>query len=91
MWLIKVSRCTCDSKRRDCCTRIRLVAVILAVAAYGHNLECPNVEWKTFVVHRRSCYIQKHYVTQEDDPKGAALGDALSHPFVHEYSDCQHL
>lgn len=91
MRLIKVSRCSCYSKGRDRISGARLVAVILPVAAYGHHLTRPNVEWKTFVVHRRSCYIQKRHVTQEDNPKGAPFGDALPHPLVHEYSDCQYL
>jgi len=65
--------------------------MILSVTTYGHNLECPNVKWKTFIVHRWSSYIQKHYVTQEDNEEGTSFGHALSHPFVYEYSVDQYL
>lgn len=81
--LTKISWCPCDSKRRDCGSRTRFVAVILPITTYRHNLACSNVEWETFVIHGRSCYIEERYMTQEDNPKGASLGDTFSYPLVY--------
>lgn len=56
-WVIKISWCPCDSKCSNCGSRTGFIAVILPVTTYRYNLECPNVKWKTFIVHRWSSYV----------------------------------